>query len=89
MSAVLKSVHSGKTQTDEILDWLLSGHTLTPLESRFPPFNCLALSQRCGQARRGEYDGICWPIEAEIVETIGGKHVARYSIRILPHIAYG
>jgi len=87
MSAVLKSTH--RTQTDEILDWLLSGHTLTPLESRFPPFNCLSLSQRVRTAARGQYDGICWPIETEIVRTDSGKMVARYGLRVCPHIAYG
>jgi hypothetical protein len=77
------------TQTDLILDWLLSGHTLTPLEARFPPFNCLALSQRCTQARRGEYDGIQWPILSEPFHTDTGKTVARYSIRTAPPIAHG
>jgi len=77
------------TQTDLILDWLLSGHSLTPLEARFPPFNCLALSQRCRTAARGEYDGINWPILSEPFHTDSGKTVARYTMLGKPRIAYG
>jgi hypothetical protein len=77
------------TQTDLLLDWFLSGHSITPLEARYPPFNCLALSQRCTQAMHGIYDGICWPILSEPFKTESGKTVARYSMPGKPHIAYG
>ena len=77
------------TQTDYLLDWLLSGHTITPLESRYPPFNCLALSQRMTQAQKGLYDGICWPIQSEPFRTETGKTVAKYSMPGKPKIAYG
>ena len=77
------------TQTDLILDHLLAGNSLTPLEARFPPFNCLALSQRCTQARRGLYDGICWPILSTPYHTDSGKTVAKYTMPTKPRFAYG
>lgn len=77
------------TQTDYILDHLLAGGALTPLEARYPPFNCLALSQRCTQAQKGLYDGICWPILSEPFRTDSGKTVARYTMPGKPKIAYG
>lgn len=77
------------SQTDILLDWLISGHSITPLESRFPPFNCLALSQRLRTAARGEYDGIRWPILSEPFHTDSGKVVAKYSMPGKPKMAYG
>ena len=77
------------TQTDLLLDWLLEGHTITPLEARFPPFNCLALSQRLRTAARAEYDGINWPILSEPFHTDSGKVVAKYRMVGIPPIAHG
>jgi hypothetical protein len=78
-----------KTQTDIILDWLFAGNSLTPLESRYPPFNCLSLSQRVRTAARGEYDGVRYPIISEPFHTESGKVVAKYSMPSKPFFPYG
>ena len=61
--------------SDKIADYLKAGHTLTPLEA-LEKFQCLSLSQRCGELKKR---GL--PIETEMVE-VGKKRVARYRLRV-------
>ncbi len=61
------------TQSTMILNHLMSGNSLTPLES-LNLFGCLSLSQRVGELKRAGY-----PIRSELIETPSHKHVARYS----------
>ena len=61
------------TQSFQILQHLLSGGSLTPLDS-LNLFGVLALSQRIGELKRQGF-----PIKTEIVEVPSHKRVARYS----------
>jgi hypothetical protein len=60
------------TQAALILQYLSTGHTLTPLES-LSLFGCMALSQRIGELKRQGF-----PIKSTLVEVPSHKHVARY-----------
>jgi hypothetical protein len=61
------------TQSLQILNYLQSGGSLTPLES-LSLFGCMALSQRIGELKRMGH-----PIKSETVEVGNHKHVAQYS----------
>ena len=61
------------SQSLQILNHLLAGGTLTPLES-LALFGCLSLSQRIGGLKRQGY-----PIVSVMVEVGAHKRVARYS----------
>ena len=71
------------TQSDNILGYLVSGGTLTPLEA-LAKFGCLTLSQRMGEMRRDPELRAMYDFHSELVEVIGMhgkvKHVARYWI---------
>jgi len=74
------------TQSDNILEYLVSGGSLTPLEA-LARFGCLTLSQRFGEFKRWEkYKGLRnqYDLHSELVEVIGMggkvKHVAKYWI---------
>jgi len=60
-------------QTANILHYLQSGHSITPLEA-LDKFGCFRLGARCWDLRKAGY-----AIKSEMVE-INGKHVARYSL---------
>jgi hypothetical protein len=62
----------GMSQSLSILNHLIAGGSLTPLES-LNLFGCLALSQRIGQLKREGY-----PIKREMVTVGLHKRVARY-----------
>jgi hypothetical protein len=60
------------TQTAQILNYLLTGESLTPLDA-LQRFHCFRLGARIFELRQqGE------PIKSELVE-VNGKHVSRYS----------
>lgn len=61
------------TQTEQIIQHLKSGRTLTALEAR-DLFQCLSLSQRVTPLIRAGY-----PIESKTIKTKTGKHIAQYS----------
>lgn len=67
-------VPEADTVAGRILRYLQSGGTLTPLEA-LRLFDCLSLSQRCGELKRQG-----WPIISELVKVGSGKKVARYSM---------
>lgn len=64
-----------ETQTKQILDYLKSGGTLTPLEA-LNKFGCLRLGARCWDIR----NKLGIPIKTERVKTPSGKTVAKYSL---------
>ncbi|MDE2020781.1 MAG: hypothetical protein KGJ13_10630 [Patescibacteria group bacterium] len=68
------------SQSDAILDALLRGERLTPLDA-LTKFHCLRLSGRIFDLKAKGYK-----IEAKIVETPSGKKVAEY---FLPKIKRG
>lgn len=64
------------TQRNDILDYLKSGRSLTPL-SALDLFGCLRLGARIYDLKAEGYR-----IVSEQVETPSGKHVARYSLLV-------
>lgn len=63
-----------KSQNERILEYMLKGGSLTPLQA-LKRFNCWALSSRISDLRRlGKYN-----IKSELVKR-NGKYVSRYSI---------
>lgn len=64
-----------KSQNERILDYLLKGGTLTPLQA-LKKFDCWALSSRISDLNKlGKYR-----IKSELVKTKSGKLVSKYSI---------
>ena len=61
------------TQAAMILNHLIAGGSLTPLES-LNLYGVMALSQRIGELKRQGY-----PIKRDLIELPSHKHVARYS----------
>jgi hypothetical protein len=66
--------HRSPTQASRILDYLLAGHRLTPLDA-LNRFGCMRLAARIHELRRQGYS-----IEEQTVQTPTGKRVAQYSI---------
>lgn len=62
-----------KTQCDLLRDYFDKGGSLTVLEA-IQVLGCYALSQRCGELRRGGY-----PVTGEMVSVGKDKRVKRYS----------
>lgn len=62
------------TQYSQILDWLKSGRTITPLEA-LERFGCLRLGARIYEMKRA---GIL--VKREMVKISKNKRVARYSL---------
>ena len=60
------------TQAAMILNHLIAGGTLTPLES-LNLYGVMALSQRIGELKKQGY-----PIKRDLIELPSHKHVARY-----------
>lgn len=63
-----------KTQAEEILKYLQSGKSITPLES-LERFGCFRLGARIYDLRKEGHE-----IEREMVTTPQGKHVASYKL---------
>ena len=62
------------TQSDMILDALLRGETLTPLDA-LKKYGCFRLGARIWDLRHSGYQ-----IDRKMIEVGDGKHVAEYSI---------
>ena len=60
------------SQKAQILAYMMTGAALTPLDA-LDRFDCLALSQRCGDLRRDGY-----PIQSQFIKTATGKRVKQY-----------
>jgi hypothetical protein len=63
-----------KSQNERILNYLLNGGSLTPLEA-LKKFDCLALSSRISNIR-----DLGYKVKSEPVVLKSGKWVSRYSI---------
>lgn len=63
-----------KSQTDRILEWMLSGKSLTPLEA-LKQFNCLRLGARIADIKAKGYI-----VYSEFVTTESEKKVKRYHL---------
>jgi hypothetical protein len=64
----------GASQSEQILDWLKAGHSLTALEA-LERFKCFRLAARIGELKETP-DGR--EIKSEMVFVPSGKKVARY-----------
>lgn len=73
MTANTPSPNDTKTHKKLLLDHLMTGATITPLEA-LQRFNCLSCSQRLGDLRRD--NGI--PIQSRFITTPTGKKVKEY-----------
>lgn len=62
------------SQADAILDALLRGDAITPIDA-LQKYRCLRLSGRIYDLKAKGY-----PIEMRLIETPTGKHVASYSL---------
>lgn len=62
-------------QTDEILNYLRAGYSLTPLEA-LDKFGCFRLGARIWEIKDQGYD-----IESKIVSGPNGKHYSRYTLK--------
>ena len=65
---------SSKSQTDMILEWMLSGKTITPLEA-LHRFGCTRLAARIADIKARGY-----LVYSEFVTTLGGKKVKQYNM---------
>ena len=61
-----------KSQTDKILDYMLDGHSITPLEA-LNRFGCSRLAARVADIRAKGY-----LVYAEFITTVSGKRIKRY-----------
>ena len=73
MTANTPSPNNTKTHKKLLLEHLMKGATITPLEA-LRRFNCMSCSQRLGDLRRDE--GI--PIQSRFITTPTGKKVKEY-----------
>lgn len=67
------------SQDQQILDYMLDGNKITPLEA-LHRFGCMRLGARIYDLQR-KYPAL--KIKSEIIEVESGKHVAQYSIEEL------
>lgn len=65
---------TSKSQTDRILDWMLAGHTITPLEA-LNKFGSLRLGARIAEIKARGY-----LVYSEFVPTPNGKKVKQYHL---------
>lgn len=65
---------TSKSQTDRILDWMLTGHTITPLEA-LNKFGSLRLGARIAEIKARGY-----LVYSEFVPTPNGKKVKQYHL---------
>ena len=73
MTANTPSPNDTKTHKKLLLDHLMTGATITPLEA-LQRFNCMSCSQRLGDLRRDN----SIPIQSRFITTPTGKKVKEY-----------
>lgn len=61
-----------RSQTDLILEWMLAGHTITPLEA-LAMYGCSRLAARIADIRAKGY-----LVYSEFITTSSGKRIKRY-----------
>ena len=66
------------TQTEQILEYLKQGHSITPIEA-LNAFGCFRLGARIWNLSHGKVDGIHYPIVRDMVkDEHTGKRFAKY-----------
>jgi len=74
MQNINENAASGRSQVDRILDYLLGGHAITPLEA-LEKFNCFRLGARIADIKARGY-----AVKSEFVTTASQKKVKRYHL---------
>ena len=78
MTNINENAESSETQKRQILEWLESGHSITPADAR-RLFNCDRLSARIWDLRNDEDNPV--EIKTELVKDLRtGKRFAKYSM---------
>ena len=73
----MPNINENKTsgsQTDRILEWMLEGHSITPLEA-LEKFKCFRLGARIADIRQKGY-----LVYSEFITTPSGKRVKQYHL---------
>jgi hypothetical protein len=74
MQNINENHKTSKSQTDQILEWMLSGRSITPLEA-LNRFGCNRLAARIADIKARGY-----LVYSEFVTTLGGKKVKQYNM---------
>ena len=69
-----ENTKTSRSQTDLILDWMLAGHTITPLEA-LEKFGSFRLGARIADIRAKGY-----LVYSEFITLPNGKRVKRYNL---------
>lgn len=74
MQNINENTKTSRSQTDLILEWMLSGHTITPLEA-LEKFKCFRLGARIADIKARGY-----LVYSEFVTTPSEKKVKQYHL---------
>ena len=74
MQNINENTGASKSQTDLILEWMLAGHTITPLEA-LEKFKCFRLGARIADIKARGY-----LVYSEFVTTPSEKKVKQYHL---------
>lgn len=74
MQNINENAGASKSQTDRILEWMLAGHTITPLEA-LEKFQTMRLGARIADIKAKGY-----LVYSERVTLPNGKKVAQYHL---------
>lgn len=74
MQNINENTKTSRSQTDLILEWMLAGHTITPLEA-LERFKCLRLGARIADIKARGY-----LVYSEFVTTPSEKKVKQYHL---------
>lgn len=74
MQNINENTKTSRSQTDLILEWMLAGHTITPLEA-LEKFGSFRLGARIADIRAKGY-----LVYSEFITLPNGKRVKRYNL---------
>jgi len=74
MQNINENTKTSKSQTDRILEWMLEGHSITPLEA-LEKFKCFRLGARIADIKARGY-----LVYSEFVTTPSEKKVKQYHL---------
>lgn len=74
MQNINENTKTSRSQTDLILEWMLAGHTITPLEA-LEKFKCFRLGARIADIKARGY-----LVYSEFVSTPSEKKVKQYHL---------
>lgn len=74
MQNINENTKTSRSQTDLILEWMLAGHTITPLEA-LSIYGCSRLAARIADIRAKGY-----LVYSEFITLPNGKRVKRYNL---------